>query len=272
MEKKERGEFLECTREGGIVWLTLNRPQVHNAFNDEVIAEITNLFCDLARDNSLRAIVLAARGSSFCAGADLNWMERMVGYSQEENYRDSLLLAEMFEAIDRCPVPVLARVHGAALGGGVGLVAVCDYVLMMSSAPWGLTEVHLGLVPAVISTWVVQKMGWARARGVFLTGARYDGQRACDWGLADEVFSSLESLDDRLRELLKEIEKTGPRASRMAKELSWLQRSFSGRAEKLKELTCQMIASARVSDEGQEGMKAFLHKRRPVWERKEGSS
>ena len=258
-------EILLRKTQRGVSWLTLNRPQVHNAFNDQLIAEIKESFDQLSRDDSLRAVVLDARGSSFCAGADLHWMKRMVDYSREENYRDSLCLAEMFEAIDRCPVPVLARVRGAALGGGVGLLAACDYVLMTSSAQWGLTEVHLGLVPAVISTWVIQKMGWARARGAFLTGARYDGERAFAWGLADEVFPSEQSLDDRLEKLLEGIRRTGPRASRMAKELSWLQRTFEGRPEKLKDLTCQMIATQRVSEEGQEGMKAFLSKRNPKW-------
>ena len=172
----------------------------------------------------------------------------------------------MMEAILRCPVPVVGRIHGAALGGGVGLVAACDYVLMGEGVQWGLTEVRLGLLPAAISAAVIQKIGVGCARALFLTGECYDGKRAQQWGLAHEVFADMESLDGRLEQLLKRIVQGGAQAQRRAKELIWMNQSFAGRPEKLKELACQMIATQRVSAEGQEGMLALLEKRRPKWE------
>lgn len=247
--------------------ITLNRSAVHNAFNEETIAQISTIFQQIVEDdNNLRAIVLAGKGKSFCAGADLNWMRKMKDYSREENYADSLRMATMIEAIQKCPLPVIGRIHGAALGGGVGLVAACDYVLMLESASWGLTEVNLGLIPAVISSVVIQKIGLGHARASFLSGVRYSGKQALQMGLAQEVFATSEELDRRLTELLEQIKRTGPKASRMAKELIWMHESFGHQPQKLKDLTCQMIATQRVSQEGQEGMAALLEKRRPQWE------
>ena len=250
---------------GGIYWVTLNRPRVHNAFNPELIGQLTQAFEQVAQDDGARAVVLAGEGKSFCAGADLNWMRDVAQYSREENYQDSQRLAHMIEAIQSCPVPVIGRVHGAALGGGVGLVAACDYVLMGEWVQWGLTEVRLGLVPAVISSAVIQKVGIGCARALFLTGERYGGHRAQQWGLAHEVFSDMASLDQRLEQLLQAIGKGGASAQRRAKELIWMNQSFGQRPEKLRELTCQMIAGQRVSAEGQEGMCALLEKRPPNW-------
>ena len=250
----------------GIYWATLNRPEVHNAFNPELIAQLAQAFERVAQDSSARAVVLMGQGKSFCAGADLNWMKGVAKYSREENYQDSMRLAHMLEAIQCCPVPVVGRVHGAALGGGVGLVAACDYVLMGEWVQWGLTEVHLGLVPAVISSAVIEKVGVGCARALFLTGERYDGVRAQGWGLAHEVFSDIESLDERLEQLLQAIKQGGANAQRRAKELIWMNQTFGPRPEKLRELTCQMIAGQRVSAEGQEGMRALLEKRNPKWE------
>ena len=254
-------------KSGGICRITLNRPQVHNAFNDDLIAQMTQAFTALAAEDvgETRAVVLAGNGKSFCAGADLNWMKKMAGYSREENYRDSVRLAEMIEAIGRCPVPVVGRVHGAALGGGVGLVAVCDYVLMWEGASWGLTEVNLGLIPAVISSAVIEKIGLGQAKAHFLSGGRHGGERAFQLGLAHEVFASVEELDRRLEEFLEQLKGTGPLASRVAKELIWLQQSYGQRPEKMKDLSCQMIAVQRASDEGQEGMSALLERRVPNW-------
>ena len=249
-----------------ICWITLNRPEVHNAFNHELIAEITRAFQELEEERNLRVVVLGGKGKSFCAGADLNWMKKMKDFSQEENYADSFRMATMIEAIQQCPLPVVARIQGAALGGGVGLMAACDYVLMLESAPWGLTEVNLGLIPAVISSAVIQKIGLGHARATFLSGLRYGGKRAMEMGLAHEVFSSVEELDQRVGELCKQIKKTGPKASRMVKELIGIHESFADRPKKLKDLTCQMIATQRVGREGQEGMAALLEKRRPQWE------
>ncbi|MCY4644399.1 MAG: enoyl-CoA hydratase-related protein [Bacteriovoracales bacterium] len=249
-----------------IGWVTLNRPKVHNALNENLMAQITKAFYDLRNKDGIRAVVLEGKGKSFCAGADLHWMKKVAGNSREENYRDSLRLAEMIVTIQRCPYPVVGRIHGAALGGGVGLVAACDYVLMEQKATWGLTEVNLGLVPAMISQAVIQKIGLGQAKAVFLSGEKYGGQRALDLGLAHELLPGEEKLDGRLKELLKNLKKTGPKASRMAKELIWLNETFANRPEKLKDLTCQMIASCRAHPEGQEGMAALLEKRRPDWD------
>ena len=249
----------------GIYRVTLNRPKVHNALDEHLMAEIVTAFSKAARDDSLRAVVLGGSGKSFCAGADLHWMKRVAGYSREENDADSLLLAEMIEAVQQCPHPVVGRVHGAALGGGVGLVAACDYVLMEQKASWGLTEVNLGLVPAVISPAVIQKIGLGQARAVFLSGARYTGQRALELGLAHEVLSGQEQLDLRLEQFLEGLKRAGPKALRTAKELVWLNESFARNPKKLKDLTCQMIATCRAGAEGQEGMSALLEKRDPDW-------
>ena len=246
--------------------IILNRPEVHNAFNQELIAQITRAFQELKEERSLRVVVLGGKGKSFCAGADLNWMKKTKDFSQEENYADSFRMATMMEAIQQCPLPVVGRIQGAALGGGVGLMAACDYVLMLESAPWGLTEVNLGLIPAVISSAVIQKIGLGHARATFLSGRRYDGKQAMQMGLAHEVLGSLGELDERVEELCKQIKNTGPKASRMAKELIRIHESFAHRPQKLKDLTCQMIATQRAGREGQEGMAALLEKRRPQWE------
>jgi methylglutaconyl-CoA hydratase len=169
---------------GGLLAVTLNRPDVHNAFNDELIAEVIDLFSNI-RDH--RAVVLKGTGANFCAGADLNWMSRMVSYTREENVRDSSKLAKMYAVIDECPVPVIGRIQGAAIGGGVGLVAVCDIAIAASDAKFGLSEVKLGILPAVISPYVIGKVGASHARALFLTGERFDAQRALRIGLVHRI-------------------------------------------------------------------------------------
>ena len=251
-----------------ILWVTLNRPKIHNAFDQELIAQLTGAFRRVGENPdqpTARAVVLAGRGKSFCAGADLQWMRQMKDCSREENYKDSLCLANMLEAIQQCPLPVVGRVHGAALGGGVGLMAACDYVLMDDSAQWGLTEINLGLVPAVISPAVMQKIGPGHARALFLTGVRLGAGDALRLGLAHEICPDGRGLEQRLQRLLQQIKQTAPQAARMAKELIWLNQSFGQRPAKIKDLTCQMIATQRVSPEGQEGMAAMLEKRPPHW-------
>src|ERR1051325_2817243 len=170
----------------GALHVTLDRPDVHNAFNDELIAEAIDLFSGLG-DSTLRAVVLQGRGANFCAGADLNWMSRMVAYSREENIRDSAQLAKMYALIDECPLPVIGRIQGAAIGGGVGLVAVCDVAIAARDAKFGLSEVKLGILPAVISPYVIGKIGRSHARALFLTGERFDAARAYDTGLVHRV-------------------------------------------------------------------------------------
>lgn len=243
----------------GVLHVTLNRPDVHNAFNDELIAEAIELFGSIdGRD--ARAVVLAGTGANFCAGADLNWMSRMVGYSREENVRDSSLLAKMYALIDACPIPVVGRIQGAAIGGGVGLVAVCDIVLAAQDCRFGLSEVKLGILPAVISPYVIGKIGVSQARALFLTGERFDAERALRIGLVHRV---VDNLDGAVLETLKQLSSSGPEAVRECKKLI----AHVGSHEPADAIpyTIEAISERRISTEGQEGMKAFLAKEKAPW-------
>lgn len=255
--------------ERGVETVTLNRPELHNAFNDEFIAELTAHFAALAHDQSLRLVVLTGAGKSFCAGADLNWMKKMKDYSDEENYNDSVRLANLFEVIDLCPVPVIAKINGAALGGGTGLISVCDYAIACHSAKIGFTEVGLGLVPAVISPYVMKRIGFNNARAYFLSGERFMGEVAKHIGLVHRVVH-LDDLDNQTNRMINKFLLAGPQAARAAKELI---KGVDGRLgkdkEELKTYTCQTIARIRTSDEGQEGMSALLEKRKPRWQGKD---
>jgi methylglutaconyl-CoA hydratase len=259
----------------GVLTVSLNRPELHNAFNDELIAEAIDLFTRLGAqsDESTaaprhRAVVLRSDGPSFCAGADLNWMSRMVGYSREENVRDSSLLAKMYALIDECPLPVIGRIHGAAVGGGVGLVAVCDIAIAVPSAKFGLSEVKLGIIPAVISPYVIRKIGVSHARALFLTGERFDAERALRIGLVHRVVSTTDELDAAVADTLAQLRGAGPEAVRESKKLI----AFVGSHDLADSIpyTIDAIATRRVSREGQDGMQAFLEKRKAPWNRAEG--
>lgn len=245
-----------------ILYLSLNRPELHNAFNDELIEKLTQEFENISEN--VRLVVLKGEGKSFCAGADLNWMKRMKEYSQEENYQDSIRLSELFYSVQKCPVPVLGIIQGAALGGGVGLVSACDYTLGAREAKFGLTEVNLGLIPAVISPFVLRRVGPGHGRAYFLSGEIFDGKRAYEIGLLNKVVSR-DELVDAENKLIERFLSTGPQASRKCKDLLQLNTDYSDDQEKLKHLTCQLIAGQRVSKEGQEGMTALLEKRKPNW-------
>ena len=246
----------------GILTVTLNRPEVHNAFNDELIAEAIDLFSSLDTD-ATRAVVLRSVGRNFCAGADLNWMSRMVSYSREENVRDSSLLAKMYALINECPLPVVGRIHGAAIGGGVGLVAVCDVAISMHTAQFGLSEVKLGILPAVISPYVIAKVGETHARALFLTGERFDAERALRVGLIHRVVETEEELDAAVYETVTQLKTSGPEAVRECKKLiAYVASHELGDAIPY---TIDAIATRRVSDEGQEGMRAFLNKGLASW-------
>lgn len=250
----------------GVVRISLNRPEIHNAFNDELINELADLFHQMNEDDSVRLVVLTGEGRSFCAGADLNWMKSMVNYSEEENYRDSRNLSRLFEKINIFNKPVIGRINGAALGGGVGVVSVCDYVVAAERAKFGLTEVRLGLVPAVISPYVIAKIGESNARATFLSGVRFDANKAKELGLVHEVVPS-EKLDEAINKTIDEYLKAGPQAAQIAKTLvrNVIQLS-SKNGEEVIDYTCRTIAQARTSTEGQEGMNALLEKRTPVWQ------
>lgn len=258
-------EFLTTTRDGAVEYLTLNRPGVRNAFNQTVIAELASWAegaVEAARRHDLRAVVLAGAGPAFCAGADLEWMARMAAYTKADNLRDAEAASRTFTALDSLPLPLIGRVHGAALGGGCGLAAVCDIVVADEQTIFGLTEVKLGIIPAIISPFVLAKIGRSAARELFLTGARFSAARALEVGLVHAVVPSAD-LDATVARYVKEILSAGPEAVAAAKALIpivWAQTGEDAAAT-----TASAAAARRASPEGQEGMKAFLEKRKPSW-------
>ena len=262
--------YLSITADGPVARVALNRPDVRNAFNEALIAELTSWADTLSGSvasgsrgkDQPRVAVLSGAGKAFCAGADLTWMSKMVGYSRGENVADARLLARMFEALDRLPIPLVGRVHGAALGGGVGLAAVCDIVVAAEDAVFGFTEVKLGILPAVISPFVLRKIGESAARELFLTGARFSAARAREIGLVHAVADEAQ-LDRVVAKSVNDLLTSGPEAVSAAKALI---RDVAARgAAAATDITVEAIARQRVSPEGQEGMRAFLEKRPPSW-------
>jgi methylglutaconyl-CoA hydratase len=255
-------EFLATRRDGPVEYLTLNRPYVRNAFNEQVIDELTRWADATGSDRTVRCAVLSGAGKLFCAGADVTWMSRMVSYTQAENVRDAQAMARMFSALDTLPMPLIGRVHGAALGGGSGLAAVCDIVVAEEGAVFGFTEVKLGILPAVISPYALAKIGRSAARELFLTGMRFSAARAREIGLVHAVVPS-DQLDAKVREYVSEVLSGGPEGIAAAKAL--ISSVWTRDAAYAIEMTAEAIAKRRVSPEGQEGMKAFLEKRRADW-------
>jgi methylglutaconyl-CoA hydratase len=257
---------VERTGPGGIVArVTLNRPDVHNAFNATLIAELRTTFAALARQGptELRAVVLAGAGPSFCAGADVAWMRAAMALDVEGNEQDAMAMADMFEAIDTCPVPVIARVQGAALGGGMGLCAVSDLVIAESGARFGFTETRLGILPAVISPFVVAKTGESHARALFPGGRRFDAVRAQRIGLVHEVVEGVAALDDAVDTAVAHVLAAGPTAARAAKAIVREVRGVGHGSAKWH--TARVIARQRTTEEAQEGFRAFAEKRPPAW-------
>ena len=248
---------------GDALFVTLDRPEVHNAFNDELIAEAIDLFTSVIPKSSARAVVLRSGGANFCAGADLNWMSRMVAYTRDENIRDSSSLAKMFAIMDECPLPLVGRIQGSAIGGGVGLVAVCDIAIASRDAKFGLSEVKLGILPAVISPYVIAKIGRSHARALFLTGERFDAERALRIGLVHKLVDDAAALDGAIADVLSQLATSGPEAVRAAKQL--VAHVASHEFEDSIPYTIEAIATRRVSEEGQQGMKAFLEKKKAPW-------
>jgi len=257
-----RFELLDLFKHQDIVRITLNRPEVHNAFNDQLVQELTDCFKELGKDDGVRVIILTGAGESFCAGADLNWMKSMIEYSKEDNIKDAKKMLAMFKAIDQCPKPVIGRINGSAFGGGVGLVACCDIAIAAEEAQFGFTEVNLGLIPAVISPFVVKKIGQSAAREYFLTGERFPAPRAKWIGLVRDI-APLKQLDSTIAFKLKMLRSSGPKAIDEAKIL--LEKCHAQTGARLEKYTAEKIAALRASDEGQEGMNAFLEKRKPNW-------
>ncbi len=243
--------------------VTLTRPQLRNAFNDELIAELTAAFAELGAREEVRAIVLAAEGPAFCAGADLNWMRRMADYSREDNRADAARLAAMLRTLDDCPKPTVARVQGDVYAGGMGLVAACDIAVAVDTAGFCLSEVKLGLIPATIGPYVVRAMGARAAQRYCLTGERFDAAEALRIGLVHEVVSA-EALDARVDAIVHALCSAGPAAVAAAKRLV-RDVAQAPLDDVLVARTVEAIADIRASAEGREGVQAFLHKRKPNW-------
>ena len=244
--------------------ITLNRPDVRNAFNDEVIAELTHAFRGLGDEPSVRCIVLAAEGSAFCAGADLNWMRRMADYSYDENVADAGALAEMLRTIASCPKPTIARVQGDVYAGGTGLVAACDMAVALETAHFCISEVKIGLCPATISPYLIRAMGIRAAQRYWLTAERFTAQEALAMGLVTQTAATTNELDTTVDALCKSLCAASPNAIKATKDLI---ESVTNEAitPELIAQTVQAIAVARSSIQGKEGVQAFLQKRKPNW-------
>lgn len=256
---------IQITDHAGVRRIALNRPQVHNAFDDELIAELTAALEKAGAEASVRAVVLTGEGASFSAGADLNWMRGMASASEAANRDDSLRLAKLMRTLQYLPKPTVARVNGAAYGGGVGLVACCDIAIGVDSARFGLTEVKLGLVPAVISPYVINAIGLRHARRLFVTGELFDATTALQIGLLHQCVAA-DQLDDAVQASLHLLSKAGPLAQTEAKQLALrMAGADEAEAERIDRENAALIARLRVSPEGQEGLGAFLGKRTPAW-------
>jgi methylglutaconyl-CoA hydratase len=258
----ERFETILVDVADSVARVTLHRPNVRNAFNEVMIRELRQVFAQLKDDPAVRAVVLTGEGTAFCAGADLHWMRQVLTFSFEQNLQDSLELAHLFREIYELPKPVVGRINGAAIGGGSGLVAVCDIAIASDQAVFSFSEVKIGLVPACISPYVLKRVGERYTREYFMTGERLDAARALHCGLVNRVASAFE-LDAAVDSLLRSLCSSGPQAlatcKRMLREVSDMTLDQAGPA------TAEAIARMRMSDEGQEGMSAFLERRKPIW-------
>jgi len=254
---------LKIERQSQVATVTLNRPEVRNAFNESVIAELTEAFKTLGQDPSLRAIALAAEGKAFCAGADLNWMKAMAGYSWDENHADASRLAEMLWTIYSCPVPVIARVQGDVYAGGVGLVSCADIVVAVDTAGFCLSEAKLGLLPATIGPYVVRALGEQASRRYFVTAERFSASEAHRLGLVQEL-ASAEALDEKVAALADALCANGPAAVKACKKLVQ-DLAHAPITPALRDDTARRIADIRASAEGREGVQSFLNKSKPGW-------
>ncbi len=256
-------QSLLVQQENRVATITLNRPDVRNAFNETTIAEITQVFRDIGKDAEVRAIVLTGNGPAFCAGADLNWMKKMAGYTHDENRADAAQLAEMLRTIYACPKPVVAKIQGDCYAGGMGLVAACDIAVAVETANFCLSEVKLGLIPATISPYVIKAMGENAARRYFLTAERFSAQEAQRIGFLHAV-CSVDALDAGIGEIVKALVSNSPNAVKEAKRLV---QDVAGMplSDALIADTAERIADIRSSEEGKEGVRSFLEKRKPGW-------
>lgn len=257
-------ETIQVRVDGRVGRVSLNRPQVRNAFNAPMIDEIRGAFAELAKDTRVRAVVLDGHGPSFSAGADVNWMRASLDFTERENLEDARRMSDMFDAIDSFPKPIVCRVHGAALGGGMGLMAVSDIVVAAHDSVFGFTEAKLGILPAVISRFVIPKIGQSWARALYMTAERFGPEVAQQLGLVHWI-AQPEQLDDVVDEKVRELLTSGPQAVQEAKKL--IQACIQLPPPELRDETARWIAERRSSDEGQEGLRAFLERREPSWRR-----
>lgn len=258
----ETYESLTRTDEGPVSTVALTRPDVHNALNAALIEEIDRCFGELADDEGIRVVVLTGEGRSFCAGADIGYMRETAGFSYEQNVEDARRLARMYRSVDNCLKPVVAKVSGAAIGGGAGLVAAADVAVAAEGARFGFSEVRLGIVPATIAPFVVRKIGYSHARALFLTGERFDARRAREIGLVHDVVAE-EDLDAAVDEVVANLAQGGPFAQQTIKQL--LRQIEATEPMEALGIMTGIIAELRVGEEGQEGLGAFLEKREPSW-------
>jgi len=251
----------------GCLTVELNRPDIRNAFNPQMIQELSDVFHKEASESQVKMVLLRGKGKVFCAGGDLNWMKKSIDYNLDQNLEDTLKLSEMFQFLNEFPKPVIGCVHGAAIGGGVGLVSVCDIVFAHEKTVFSLAEVRLGVVPACIGPFVIAKVGASHARRLFVGAERFDAVKAKEIGLVHEVLSSETDLNEKINQLILGLSQCGPNAVAVAKrlvlDLSWPEKRTQ--MEDPIRYVSETLASVRVSPEGQEGVKAFLEKRKPSW-------
>ena len=257
-----RYETVRIEMDDHVARVVLFRPKIRNAFNEVMIAELREVFSILVEDPNLRVVVLTGAGTAFCAGADLNWMRRVLGYTYQQNLEDSLNLARLMREIYEFPRPVIGRINGPAIGGGTGLVAACDIAVAAAPAVFSFSEVKIGLVPACISPYVIKKIGEGKCREFFLTGERLMADRVLEAGLVNRVVP-LNALDEAVDEIVAMLLSSGPAALKMCKDL--IEKVSEMSLDGAKRYTAEVIASLRMSPEGQEGMAAFLEKRKPNW-------
>ncbi|UCF11651.1 MAG: enoyl-CoA hydratase/isomerase family protein [Thermoplasmatales archaeon] len=255
-------DTIELSKENSTNTISLNRPEVHNAMNEQLMTELTNCFKELSNDKTVKTIVLTGRGKSFCAGADLNWMKSMVSYSKEENIKDSRLLLNLYDTIYSCPKSVIGRINGHAFGGGLGLIAVCDITISIPGLKFAFSEANIGIIPSVISTYIAPRVNSADMRRLFITAERFDTTLAHDIGLIDFVVTP-EEFDSKVEYYIEQSRSSGPIAIAEVKNLIKNLREMH--IDKYKEFTVEKISELRVSEEGQEGINAFLEKRKPKW-------
>lgn len=254
-------DTISVSREKNVSTIFLNRPDVHNAMNEQLMTELTDCFKTLDKDKDTRVIIITGNGKSFCAGADLNWMKSMVSYSKEENIKDSNLLLNLYESIYNCSKPVIAKVNGHAFGGGIGLFAACDIAIAVPDCKFAFSEVKLGIIPAVISTYIARRMKISDMKRLFLTGERFNSNYAKEVGIVD--FVATDNIDDLVEKYIKIILSSGPKAIFEVKKLVDACEKMD--SEKYKKFSVEKISELRVSDEGQEGINAFLEKRKSKW-------